>query len=57
MAINNGSPTHLVDAFFDEHPNFEDSGATERAEYIERALRVGFPETTKHEGQRRDRFF
>jgi hypothetical protein len=47
----------VIDEWFDEGPLASGGGVTDRDEYLERALRGGFPEAVKRTGQRRERFF
>ena len=47
----------FVDAAFADRPEFMSSGASSRADVIERALRGGFPEAVRRDATRRSRFF
>jgi uncharacterized protein len=52
-----GASDSFVDAVFADTPTLQTSGSEQREEYIERALRGGFPEATKRSAGRRDKFF
>jgi uncharacterized protein len=51
------APDGFVDAVFAEHPALKTNGAELREQYIERAVRGGFPEATKRTSGRREKFF
>jgi uncharacterized protein len=51
-----GSPDAFVDAAFELGPELSHSSLVDRAEYVRRVVRGGFPEAVAREGGRRERF-
>jgi uncharacterized protein len=51
------APDGFVDAAFDRGPNIDHSSSLRRRDYLERAVRGGFPEAVKRTERRRDAFF
>jgi uncharacterized protein len=52
-----GRPDRFVDAAFRAAPSLLTAGVLDRAAYIDRAVRGGFPEAIERIGMRRSRFF
>jgi predicted AAA+ superfamily ATPase len=51
------SPDRFVDAVFGAAPNLSTAATLSRSDYIDRAVRGGFPEAVERSGNRRSRFF
>jgi uncharacterized protein len=51
-----GAADGFVDAIFEQGPQFRHASAEQRAGYIERVIRGGFPESVARTGSRRERF-
>jgi predicted AAA+ superfamily ATPase len=52
-----GKPDRCIDAAFKTEPTLRTSAQLDRSDYIERAVRGGFPEAVGRVGMRRSRFF
>lgn len=50
------TPDAFVDAIFAGGPNLQHRSSLTRADYLERLVRGGFPESVTRQGRRRDRF-